>query len=209
MNTELQCRICFSSEDKDNLVVPCDCKGTSSYIHIACLEEYFRHYPDRICRVCHKYMYYATSFDKIMFGLLLIWLSILLLVSNTNILLKLCFSIIFLGLLFAKSLHHYISAPVSIIIISSTLILVSTTTKHIFQSLALIGGILTVSTIAIFVPLRYMAIIFMNGLVALYSVTLTSFFAERNDIFITGCFLSLILFMWAFVLQHHAQLRYL
>ena len=49
---ERQCRICFDTEDQENLVTPCLCRGSAQYIHQECLERYIQHYPDGICRVC-------------------------------------------------------------------------------------------------------------------------------------------------------------
>lgn len=46
----MQCRICF--EDGGDGVTPCQCRGTSAFIHTSCLDKYIRYYPDRICRVC-------------------------------------------------------------------------------------------------------------------------------------------------------------
>lgn len=49
---EPTCRICYDVEDGMPLVSPCDCRGSSAYIHEACLERYLDYYPDGICRVC-------------------------------------------------------------------------------------------------------------------------------------------------------------
>lgn len=34
------------------MISPCNCQGSSAFIHEECLEEYLNHYPDGICRVC-------------------------------------------------------------------------------------------------------------------------------------------------------------
>ncbi len=34
------------------MLTPCNCRGSSAFIHQGCLEEYLQHYPDGICRVC-------------------------------------------------------------------------------------------------------------------------------------------------------------
>jgi len=49
---ERSCRICFSTEDPESLVSPCECRGSSAFIHEECLNEYLEHFPDGICRVC-------------------------------------------------------------------------------------------------------------------------------------------------------------
>lgn len=202
-----QCRICFSSDDPNTLISPCDCRGTSAYIHIACLEEYFRHYPDRICRVCHEPMIYTTSFDKTMGILLFIWLSIMLIISNSLLLQKLFFFMMFIGILSFSTIRKFITAPVSILIISSSMILVTSSTKYIFSSLFLIGGILSLSTMIMFIPFQYIAIMITNLIIASYCILIIIFFAERNDIFITSCFLALIVFIWALIVHQRSHVR--
>jgi E3 ubiquitin-protein ligase DOA10 len=50
---EQVCRICYEPEDSDSqLLTPCECRGTSAYIHEACLVRYLDYYPDGVCRVC-------------------------------------------------------------------------------------------------------------------------------------------------------------
>lgn len=46
------CRICFSTENSESMVSPCECRGSSAFIHEECLNEYLEHFPDGICRVC-------------------------------------------------------------------------------------------------------------------------------------------------------------
>jgi len=49
---EETCRICYGNEEMGVLITPCNCRGTSAFIHQECLERYLEHYPDGICRVC-------------------------------------------------------------------------------------------------------------------------------------------------------------
>ena len=36
-----ECRICFEEEsDNNKLISPCDCKGTSQYVHLKCLQQW-------------------------------------------------------------------------------------------------------------------------------------------------------------------------
>lgn len=48
----MSCRICMGDESPETFLSPCQCTGTSAYIHLDCLNTYFTYYPDRICRVC-------------------------------------------------------------------------------------------------------------------------------------------------------------
>lgn len=38
------------------MVSPCNCRGSSAFIHELCLERYLEYYPDGICRVCRTDM---------------------------------------------------------------------------------------------------------------------------------------------------------
>lgn len=49
---EPTCRICYEPENETKLVTPCNCRGSSAFIHEECLERYMEYYPDGICRVC-------------------------------------------------------------------------------------------------------------------------------------------------------------
>jgi hypothetical protein len=49
---ERTCRICLATEDPEAMISPCNCQGSSAFIHEDCLEQYLTYYPDGICRVC-------------------------------------------------------------------------------------------------------------------------------------------------------------
>ena len=40
ITNQYDCRLCFESDTKDNLIYPCTCSGTSKYIHKRCLDEW-------------------------------------------------------------------------------------------------------------------------------------------------------------------------
>jgi hypothetical protein len=46
----------MGDENPETFVSPCQCRGTSAYIHAECLDMYFTYYPDRVCRVCMTQM---------------------------------------------------------------------------------------------------------------------------------------------------------
>ncbi len=41
--SEKECRICFDTDDQDDIISPCNCKGTSKWIHKECLYESLKH----------------------------------------------------------------------------------------------------------------------------------------------------------------------
>jgi len=204
-----QCRICFGNENEYLMICPCNCRGSSAYIHIECLEEYFEHYPDRICRVCHQHMYYSTPFDKLMFTLLMIWLSILILVSNTNMFVKSFFLSLLLSVVFVKYLRSIVNLYVSIFIIACTLLVSTTSYIHLTSSILFVGILVTVITLGMYIPLRFILLFFVNILIACYCIVIVVFFAEKNDAFITSCLVSIFLFGWAFIIQYRPPARYL
>jgi hypothetical protein len=48
------CRICLEEDEKQNLVSPCSCKGSSKYAHGECLMQWFLHQPSKglFCSLC-------------------------------------------------------------------------------------------------------------------------------------------------------------
>lgn len=84
----MQCRICF--EEGGDLVVPCQCRGTASYIHRTCLEQYIHYYPDRICRVCRTHFNYYDQPREVFLGwFLMVVLTFLLFFSSSKLIVKL------------------------------------------------------------------------------------------------------------------------
>ena len=82
----MQCRICL--EEDTNLLSPCNCRGTASYIHQACLDRYIQYYPDRICRVCNTEFTYESPEDVGFCYLMFIFLTAMLLYSDAFIVVK-------------------------------------------------------------------------------------------------------------------------
>lgn len=81
-----QCRICF--EEDGDMIIPCNCRGTSAYIHVNCYYNYIRHYPDRMCRVCHQYMDYESPIERYLFIIFLTILGTLWFLTEAPIVIK-------------------------------------------------------------------------------------------------------------------------
>ncbi len=58
MNEEITCRICFDSEPINQLIKPCDCDGSSKFVHRQCLKKWIRLASNREaanrCMECRK-----------------------------------------------------------------------------------------------------------------------------------------------------------
>lgn len=48
----MACRICL--EDTGELITPCNCKGTSAYVHDACLTKWLELSERDTCEICHE-----------------------------------------------------------------------------------------------------------------------------------------------------------
>jgi hypothetical protein len=60
-----------------------------------------------------------------------------------------------------------------------------------------------------YIPLRFILMFFLNILIAVYCIAIVIFFSEKNDVYMTSCFMSVLLFVWAFVIQTRPPPRYL
>jgi hypothetical protein len=86
----MECRICFEEDDVTKFLSPCQCRGTSSFIHPSCLDRYIQYYPDRICRVCNTpFLQYNSRRDIGLCVVVFLVLGILLFFSHVRILMKL------------------------------------------------------------------------------------------------------------------------
>lgn len=46
------CRICLADEDRDDLIAPCDCRGSTEYVHRRCLRRWVHLSGKRRCMIC-------------------------------------------------------------------------------------------------------------------------------------------------------------
>ncbi|XP_072380457.1 E3 ubiquitin-protein ligase MARCHF3-like [Diabrotica undecimpunctata] len=49
----LVCRICYDSEKDEDLITPCNCKGTVAFVHRSCLETWLGESNTASCELCH------------------------------------------------------------------------------------------------------------------------------------------------------------
>lgn len=100
----MQCRICLEDGDATDLIAPCQCRGTSSYIHRTCLDQYIQYYPDRICRVCYTPFQYRNLRNQL--GLsILVFLVFLILLSLSQI--RILMKLFLLGLSVLMTFHFF------------------------------------------------------------------------------------------------------
>lgn len=57
-----ECRICLSSDDKDQLIRPCSCTGTLAYAHTSCLKLWVQERCMLVCELCgQKYQQHVIQ----------------------------------------------------------------------------------------------------------------------------------------------------
>lgn len=54
------CRICHTNTVNENLISPCNCKGSLAYVHLSCLERWLNQSSRSYCELC-LYQYTATA----------------------------------------------------------------------------------------------------------------------------------------------------
>jgi hypothetical protein len=66
MPKQYQCRFCLENDEKQNLLNPCLCKGSSKYVHNQCLVNWYIHDPTKgvKCGVC-TYMYTMKPLQRL------------------------------------------------------------------------------------------------------------------------------------------------
>lgn len=60
------CRICQTSSVQENLISPCNCKGTLAYVHLTCLERWLNQTSRNYCELC---MYQFNAIQTQRYGL--------------------------------------------------------------------------------------------------------------------------------------------
>ena len=53
-NEEHQCRICLEVSRTEALISPCACRGSSEYVHQACLESWVTESRSTKCEICRE-----------------------------------------------------------------------------------------------------------------------------------------------------------
>jgi len=167
----MQCRICLEDGNAGTLLTPCQCRGTSSYIHRACLEQYIQYYPDRICRVCHtRFFHHITPREEILFWVLLTIMGFLLGISKARLLVKL----VLLGVTVMLSVYFlhrglFTVTPFVFLAILVLLFLPGGDPTAIYLWLTCLGAVAFLCTLAHHIPARivltFMFTLFFSGYV--------------------------------------------
>lgn len=58
------CRICFDDNNQHDIISPCDCDGTSKWVHRTCLDTWRNIKQIDVCDVCHMEYDYHNNVEK-------------------------------------------------------------------------------------------------------------------------------------------------
>jgi hypothetical protein len=194
----MQCRICFEEGDTTSLVAPCACRGTSSYIHRTCLDQYIRYYPDRTCRVCHEtFPHYVSPREGYLYWIVLFAFVALLVVSSARLLVK----IALLGaatVLSSYFLHRnlFSTTPVVFLLILACLFLPGGHPSAVYLWLAVLGAAAFSYTLAYQLPMIVLLVILVTSIVAAYTGFLVLLAYTTLDSSAFTVFLSLVYLAW-------------
>lgn len=193
-----ECRICLGGDDPETMVEPCRCRGTMAYIHPLCLENYIRHYPDGICRVCATPLLLASLnvywLPGVVFTCMLYGISM----SDAEVLAQLCMAICSGVILF-----NYAQALVymtDVLWMSLGVFFLYLTAPPDFALNAIFIAGLLLYAMVVHVPFEYVTVLVILGIVGMYFlfVTYLAFMALAkyygSAVAMTGLFL---IFMFA------------
>lgn len=66
------CRICHTSSELENLISPCNCKGSLAFVHLSCLERWLNQSSRSYCELCmFQYNAIETKRYRLWEGLIL------------------------------------------------------------------------------------------------------------------------------------------
>lgn len=202
----MQCRICF--EEGGNLVSPCNCSGTSAYIHSHCLDQYVYHYPDRICRVCHTE--FRTPRQMLPFFLTIFCLACMLFASRETLNVKVALYFLLATVIAFYRTFDLFNQTTGLVIIGLwTLFLII---QHFQAKLFILGSIIGISLIysfSRFVPVEIIFNIFGVLLVYAYIGFITLLLFTNMDPMAFAVYITITYMFWNGIVRGHNPLRLL
>ena len=205
-----QCRICLESNNPDTLISPCACRGTAMYIHIRCLENHIRYYPDGLCTVCRYPMKYTTRQEYFAFATMFLCMFVLLIISNMDLLTKLFALVTFTAVLVGLLLRHSILQEVSLVVttFAVTIFGATTTDPRVFMMFIVVMiAFATLATLVRYIPHEYVmlfvAIVFLGLYMGVFMVAVSL----AADIYGTSVILTTLLLFWYAWIRAHPPLR--
>jgi E3 ubiquitin-protein ligase DOA10 len=206
-----RCRICLDERDQDQMLTPCNCRGSVACIHDDCLQEYLTYYPDRMCRICLTRIPAPTTVSERMISIaMLMMLGNMIYMTNTPPLGKLAMITALAGIVW-----HYTLARLWVWwVLAGTTILTFLIGFATSPLAMIVMGLHMVATafmwtLSIYIPRVYIA----AGFVALITFGCIGFFATMAIIHLdpTGSttVLTLLFLAWvAWLDSHPSEVRF-
>ena len=191
-----QCRICLDTDNPHLMIAPCQCIGSAEFIHKACLEEYIRHFPDSVCRVCRTNMVFVDHYQLITQFVLYCWLMGLLFLSQISIHTKLVYLFMTLALMTFMNVRKMFSYILVFLIFGTCLLMNVVYTKDIQKFSLVIGTITTLATISYYIPPQHVFMLFIIVMSGLYATLLVTFIATHTDPQMSAFFIGFIGLCW-------------
>jgi hypothetical protein len=180
------------------LLVPCRCRGTSSYIHRTCLDRYIQYYPDRMCRVCHAHFPRSRSPREVhLCWIVFLALVALLVVSSARLLVKVALfgAATVLSVCFLQR-NLFTTTPLVFLFILGLLFLPGGHPSAVYLWLALLGTSAFAYTLAYQLPMLVLLSILVTSIVAAYAAFLVVLAYSTLDSSAFTVFLSIVYLAW-------------
>lgn len=192
------------------MISPCMCRGTSAFIHEACLQRYFEFYPDGHCRVCTYQMHpYATRqfIDAVIFGSMILWFCFLLLFSSVPEYFKFLYLFLFTASLFLAKVTDSLRNVTCIGLMALSSVFLVLSTSQSIQLILLLGIFGSIAVMCLYIPPEFMLFFMTIVLAGAYSTMILIFFMMNQDSYLVSFFVPTMILLWLCVIRARPPLR--
>jgi hypothetical protein len=206
---ERQCRICLDTENPETMISPCMCRGTAAYIHEACFQQYLDHYPDRVCRVCHYRVPGTATFslDAVVFLVMAFWMIALLMLSSVAEHYKVIYLFMLAGLLLFVNIADVFRGVFGICLLCVSFLFTFLEPTIAVQCVLFFGLLGIIGIMFLYIPPEIMLMFVAILLMGAYSILIVSFFALKQDMYLTAFIVPFMALVWACVIRARPPLR--
>ena len=191
-----QCRICLDTENTHLMIAPCNCRGSAEFIHKACLEEYIRHFPDSVCRVCRMTMIHIDYYQLFSQIILCCWLIGLLFLSQISIHTKLVYLLMTIVLSGFMSIRKIFPYTLIFLLFGVSLFMNVAYARDVVKLSIVLGVLSMFATISYYIPPQYVLMLFIITISSLYATLLLIFIATHTDPYMSAFFVGFIGLAW-------------
>lgn len=178
------------------MVAPCSCRGSAEFIHTTCLEEYLRHFPDGVCRVCRSLMGYTDFYELFSQIVIYCWLVGLLFLSEIPVHTKIVYLFMTLVLMTFMSVRRMFSYPLIFLVFSLSSMLIVVYGADVIKLVIIVGVLMGIATIGYYIPPQFVFLLSAIVVSAIYATLLMLFIATHTDPYMTGFFVGFVGLFW-------------